>query len=338
MYNVKTHYFILAVITLLLVGVMGCEEALQDALGIEVDVNEPLFNDTYNASVTRISVASNLIVSNNSVKAMKVSGFGSADFVVEDTRKLLFSLDFGSVTVEGDIVNSSSTVETISFYFSTDPGLSDPVSGGADLIFSEDLAPGSNVINESLTDGVSGLNQPDATVTANLKAFVGANQGQDVTYTVYAVISDGAEDVTINSFTLDIGAVYLQTEIFTSDSLDKYSSENAQLEDGYIEGSVTVNGSAVTTFKIYLGDTGGLYPPASQIVAGVENVGPGSTFAMSKSNKAEYMVNETLLNEKLTQLSNGTVSSVEANLYIYSGASLNVTLNSAIRGTLTLGD
>ena len=336
MFKLKMHHLFCVLLAVLIIGVMGCEELIQDALeDVSVDVDEPLFNGTYTEPVTKVNVTSDLLVSNGSAKAMKVSGVGSDDFSVEDTRKLLFSLDFGSVIIEGDIVNSSSTVESISFYFSTNPSLTDPAAGG-DLIFSKDLAPGINTLIESLNDGSDGLNQPDATVVASLKAFVSDNQGQPANYTVYAVIPDGADDVTVSSFDLNIGAVYIQKETFTSDSLEKYSSENTQLEDGYIEGSVTVNGSAATTFKIYLGDTGGLYPDPSQIVAGKDNIGSGSTFTMSKANKGEYLVNETLLNEKLTALSEG--ESVEANLYIYSSADVNVTLNSSIRGTLTLAD
>jgi hypothetical protein len=332
MVNVKKHYWIFAVIAVLVLGVTGCEELVEDALDVEVDMNEPLFNGTYNEPVMQVNVASNLVVSNSDAKAMKVSGFGSADFSVADTRKLLFSLDFGSVTLEADIVNESSTVETLSFYFSINSGLSNPITGGASLVFSEDLASGANALNESLTDGVNGLNQTDAVVTDNLENFFSANQGLG-TYTVYAVIADGAENVTVNSFILDIGAILIRTESFTSDSLEKYSSENAQLEGGYIDGSVINNGSVPALFKIYLGDTNGQYPFPGQVVAS-----PPPTYPMTQPNKSDYMTNEAYLDEKLTELSNGTVSSVEANLYIYSGAAVNVTLNSSVRGTLTLGD
>ncbi|NQT25421.1 hypothetical protein HQ585_08700 [candidate division KSB1 bacterium] len=337
MFQGTKHYWLLAVIAVLLIGVLGCENLLEDALNVEVDMNEPLFNGTYNEPVTQVNVASNLTVSNSSAKVAKASGFGSANFTVDDTRKLLFALDFGSVTIEAEILNESATVETITFYFSTEPSLSDPVTGGASLIFSEDLAAGSNSIDESLTDGVNGLNQTDAVVVSNFKDFFSANQGQG-TYTVYAVIADGADNVTVTSFILDIGAVFIQTESFTSDSLEKYASENAQLDGGYIDGSVMVNGSAVTTFKIYLGDTGGLYPPANHVVASKEGIAAGATYIMAEANKSDYMVNQSYLDETLTALSNGSVSSVEANLYISSEAAVNVTLISSVRGTLTLGN
>lgn len=333
----KLHYLYLPVIGILMLGVLGCEDLLEDALDIEVDLNEPLFNGTYEESVTQVNVASNLIVHNAGGKVMKVSGFGSADFTVEDTRKLLYSLDFGDVTIDGNIYNASSAVETIAFYFSAVSGLSDPVADGAAMIFSADLAPGDNVIAESLADGLDGLNESDTAVISNLKDFFIANQGQG-TYTVYAVIADGAEGVTVNSFVLDIGAVFIQTESFTSDSLDKYSTENAQLDEGYIEGAVTNNGTEAATFKIYLGETGGEYPPANQLVASKEGVASGATFTMSSENKSEYMVNTAYLDEQLTQLSNGTTASLEVNLYIYSGADVNVTLSSSVRGTLTVGN
>lgn len=336
MKQVKTFWFPV-ILAVLMLGAIGCEDMLEDALSVETEIDEPLFNGSYNEPVTTVDVAAGLTVSNSAAKAAKASGFGSADFTVTDTRKLLFSLDFGSVTVSGDIDNSSSETQTITFYFSAVSGLSDPVADGAVMIFSADLASGANAIDESLTDGLNGLNQTDAEVAANLETFFSANQGLG-TYTVYAVIADGAGDVTVNAFTLDVGAVFIQTESFTSDSLEKYTSENAQLDEGYIEGSLTNNGAEAATFKIFLGETGGAYPPADQLVASKENIAAGAAYAMSENNKNDYMVNAAYLDEQLTQLSNGSVSSVEANLYIYSAADVNVTLSSSIRGTLTLGD
>ena len=48
MFKVKMHYLFLTLIAVLIIGVMGCEELLQDALNVEVDFMQGLIPTTEN--------------------------------------------------------------------------------------------------------------------------------------------------------------------------------------------------------------------------------------------------------------------------------------------------
>ena len=297
------------VLTGFLILGMECQQLLDEALEVEVDVEERLFSGPVSGGIQTIPIVTGLELTKGAAFVGKPAGFAETSFPVADVGALVAAFEGGGGAFTGTVRNNGSDPVTLGIYFSATSGLTDPETQAS--FIASLVLPAAGV---TVLDGLDDFDQGGSTVAANVAAFFRAHPHLTTVY-VYLTAEDGSTvDVMVETLSVVLGAVAHERYVFQSDSLNQYADSVQEIQDGYISGTVTNNGEGPVTIRVFVGRVCGGSPPAADLVL-QETVGPGQTVTIRTENSQQ-------VEESIQRLIDG--EDVECNFFAMSPNAIDV--------------